>query len=489
MYVCACARARARVHRYVQVPLASIFPTTAVEELAGRMRHAGFEGVDEVCAIWASDLSQRPIVSGFLKDTALGSKRFMSMPDRFTNTINTVDESGGPGPTVCRPAVINNFVGDLCSFERWWRAWLPFMFDDPLLIPTKKGPASKVPCQLLSKISRAKYPALSEEEERVSLPMQVLCLGLFDCTLVHMMNLLSPTGGWLTIKRRLCDALFVNKQARTLGVLCGPQYAGCDAIFLQEVAANFVPKLSSSALGATHHVLAPAKLDSARDQNSVILLKKATFPNATNIAEVSDTVRAGLEGAGVMDGDILAVTATDAGGREYFVVSFHGDTDGLQSAPVLEAVHATVSRTGGAVKPTLLFGLDANVYEAASGGKTAYYADWVARYETLGLASNWGAKVDPVACRTTYNARTFVQPQLQKAVRLAEFAKGDCNPKDYLLFAAGEFEVLTTVRDNTGEGGSGAPFNETAIPSLLWPSDHSAVLTTLRRIDSAQHRL
>ena len=48
----------------------------------------------------------------------------------------------------------------------------------------------------------------------------MLCLALFDAVLVHAMNLLSPSGEWLAIKRRLCDALFVKKQDRTLEVLC-----------------------------------------------------------------------------------------------------------------------------------------------------------------------------------------------------------------------------------------------------------------------------
>ena len=253
------------------VPLGTIFP--AFEDLATRMAAVeGLnEGVDEVRAIWESDLSKRPLVSGFLKDKAIGSKRFISMPDRFTNTINLASSS----EPACRPAVTNNYVGDLGSFEAWWAAWAAFMFDTELSVSTKSGPASKAPCKLLSKISRAKYPALSEEEERVSLPMQVLCLALFDCALVHMMNTLSPSGEWLTIKRRLCDALFVNKQARTLEILSGAAYASCDVIFLQEVAGNFVAKLQGSPLGKSHHVLAPAKLDSARDQNSVVLSRRA----------------------------------------------------------------------------------------------------------------------------------------------------------------------------------------------------------------------
>ena len=105
------------------------------------------------------------------------------------------------------------------------------------------------------------------------------------------------------------------------------------------MAANFVPLLEASALGASHHVLAPVKLDAARDQNSVVLLKKVTFPEAG--AEVSDKVRGHLDpataGKGIVDGDVMAVAATDAAGKSSLIVSFHGDTDGIQSIPVAPA--------------------------------------------------------------------------------------------------------------------------------------------------------
>lgn len=61
------------------VPLGSFFSTAAVDEMATRMASLGWEGVDEVRALWLSDYSTRPMISGFLKDTTLGSKRFMSM--------------------------------------------------------------------------------------------------------------------------------------------------------------------------------------------------------------------------------------------------------------------------------------------------------------------------------------------------------------------------------------------------------------------------
>ena len=479
------------------VPLGTIFP--AFEDLTTRMAAVeGLnEGVDEVRAIWESDLSKRPLVSGFLKDKAIGSKRFISMPDRFTNTINTLSSS-----EPIRPAVTNNYVGDLGSFDAWWAAWAAFMFDTELFVPTRAAPRSGCPASCSLRSPRQVPGPERGGGARVPAHAGALPRALRLRPRAYYEHPLA-VGRVAHDQAPACDALFVNKQARTLEILSGPAYASCDVIFLQEVAGNFVAKLQESPLGTSHHVLPPAKLDSARDQNSVVLLKKSTFPDTAAggagsgaFLEVSDDVRATLGGdAGVMDGDIMVVRAADAAGRPYVLATFHGDTEGLQSPGVLEALHATVGRMDGA--PSLLFGLDANVYEQPSTGKKPHlhYLEWVAKYEALGLASNWGppygsadaeaeAGFDPVACRTTFNARTFLQPQLQKAVRLDAFkAEGDCNPKDYLLFPAGDFAVTATRIDNTGEGGvpGSAPYAETPIPSLVWPSDHMAVLTTLQR--------
>jgi hypothetical protein len=101
-------------------------------------------------------------------------------------------------------------------------------------------------------------------------------------------------------------------------------------LVLTKAAANFVPKLETS-LATSHRVFAPAKLDVKRDQNSLVVLSKALFPSPDAVTEVTEAVRGAVaREAGVMDGDIMAVTATDAQGRGYLVVSFHGDTNGIQ---------------------------------------------------------------------------------------------------------------------------------------------------------------
>ena len=80
---------------------------------------------------------------------------------------------------------------------------------------------------------------------------------------------------------------------------------------------------------------------------------------------------------------------------------------------------------------------------------------------------------------TTFNARTYLQPQLNKAVRFAERATSpatDKHPKDHILFRLGTFECRIVTRDNTGEGEfvDDAPF-----PTLTFPSDHALVCAEL----------
>ena len=105
----------------------------------------------------SSAASAMPIISGFMKDEEIGLKRLMSMPDRFTNTVNTADKG-----TVCRPTVINLFEQPLESLESWWGQWKAFMFEPELSLP---GGRSMLPASMLGKIKRAKYPALTEQEE------------------------------------------------------------------------------------------------------------------------------------------------------------------------------------------------------------------------------------------------------------------------------------------------------------------------------------
>eukprot|EP01046_Picozoa_sp_COSAG06_P074872 COSAG06_NODE_23118_length_702_cov_0.862355_1_plen_130_part_10 len=58
---------------------------------------------------WETEFKERRIVSGFLKDKSLGSKRLVSMPDRISNTISVADGGGG-GSVTHRPTVCENGI-------------------------------------------------------------------------------------------------------------------------------------------------------------------------------------------------------------------------------------------------------------------------------------------------------------------------------------------------------------------------------------------
>lgn len=255
------------------------------------------------------------------------------------------------------------------------------------------------------------------------------------------------------------------------------KYMNADIITLQEVSSSFVDLLSKGMIGTKFFVVAPAGMDASRDQNSVILLNKASFPGGPS-KEITSSVEASFpEGVDVpvAKGDILAVTTTHMDGIPFVVASFHGDTDGLATKPVLDAIVKTMSKDAELSSHRLIFGLDANVYEHAKPKKQQSVVDWGKHYVKYGLTSCWGDVPQPTNY-TTYNARTYLQPQLNKACKKEDKrAKGDVNPKDYILFAKKDFTVVETIKDNTGEM---KYIEDMAFPTLTFPSDH-AILTTV----------
>jgi hypothetical protein len=174
-------------HSAIDVPLGEIFTDAMWEELKAHMLGAGAcpaAHVATVDALWREDLRSRKVISGFLIDGSLGKKRLASMPDRLTNTIDAAD-----GTKHARPSIINCYSGPMGSVEVWWPAWQDFIFVSSIELK-RKGRVR--PCELLKPISRKKYPALSEEEELISPPLQMLCLALFDVALLTIVGRVAP---------------------------------------------------------------------------------------------------------------------------------------------------------------------------------------------------------------------------------------------------------------------------------------------------------
>ena len=449
-----------------------VFTETMFTELDHRMTQSS--KWNSVRSYWEQDFSKRKIISGFLKDPVLGSKRLASMPDRITNTINIRG-----GQQVFRPTVINMYEGDLSTLQLWWTAWEQFMFNDPVQITTKP----QRPYELLQPIKKAKYPDITEQEEKDSLPLQTMCCAIFDAILVHMMNTVTTSPDvWQDLKKTMVDNLNKQKVPHTLQIL-EQSYGAVDIITLQEVSSSFIDQARNSKyLGTTYHVIAPADLDAVRDQNSVILLNKAMFPEGYG-REITDLVHAAFppkEDVPVGKGDILAITATNKYGLDLVVASFHGDTNGLATKPVLDATVTAMQKNNNSLqKHRLVFGMDANTYEHAEPQKQQDVLDFAQDIVAHGLTSCWGAVPNP-ANYTTYNARTYLQPQLNKACKSTEKReKGDVNPKDFIIFPPKDFKVIQTWKDNTGHK---TYIEDMAFPTLEFPSDHGLLSTILEPI-------
>eukprot|EP00557_Chaetoceros_sp_GSL56_P009571 CAMPEP_0176493298 /NCGR_PEP_ID=MMETSP0200_2-20121128/9476_1 /TAXON_ID=947934 /ORGANISM="Chaetoceros sp., Strain GSL56" /LENGTH=464 /DNA_ID=CAMNT_0017890955 /DNA_START=524 /DNA_END=1915 /DNA_ORIENTATION=- len=352
------------------VPVKNVFTEEMFSSLEGRMNAVGWPNVR---SYWENDFRNRLIVSGFMKDEELGSKRLASMPDRITNTINVV-RSEEP---ICRPTVINMYDGDLSTTAKWWNAWEKFMFDESLTIKTKDGEMTKKPYEMLQGIKKAKYPAITEQEEKDSLPLQTMCGAIFDSILVHMMNTVSKPNIWQPLKKKMVESLNKKKVPHTLEIL-NNVYGNSDIITLQEVSASLIDQAKHGPLGKKFWIAVPRNMDPVRDQNSVILLNKNTFPEGV-VSEITERVEAAFP-AGVdvpvAKGDINAITAVDTEGTPYVIVSFHGDTNGLATIPVNNAIVHLMATSQDLLKHKLIFGLDANTYEKAKSGKQQDVLEW-----------------------------------------------------------------------------------------------------------------
>ena len=142
-------------------------------------------------------------------------------------------------------------------------------------------------------------------------------------------------------------------------------------MFLQEVSAAYVEDLAHSQFGASHHIVRPAKWASRSK------LRHSGAPRG-----VCRSARRG--GAG--DADQwrwrVATRARHARRQDVYLASFHGDTNGLLSLPVVKTVAHLVA------DKTAIFGLDANTHVAHIEGKKQGRDEFMSACEELGLPTS-----------------------------------------------------------------------------------------------------
>lgn len=453
------------------IPVSEVFSDRCFAELLELMRLEDWPNLHIVQRLWKEEYRDRRIISGFLKDKDIGFKRLASMPDRITNTIRL---HGGKS-SVYRPTIINHYNASLDSIDRWWLHWKEFMFKLSIELDVKGAATATRPCEMLGKISRSKYPALTPEEEQVSLPLQTLCLAIFDAVMVHIVISLSPDGQWQTIKRSIMEALYERRDAGILSVLDNVG-AGADVICLQETAASFKEQLLCT-LGE-YHTVSPYDVDSKRNQNSLVLLRKTRFPHVLEEVTAEALAHMGTS-APVERGDLLVISTRDSMGTPLLVASFHGDTNGLATKPVIAAVVEVLKQQPQGCQ--LVFGLDANTYLDANTDQQDVN-NFLAHCGRFGLRSCWPDGEPLESFCTTCISRTYLQPQLNKAIRSMErITKADVNPKDHILVQNAVFDVISCDKDNTGDR---RYIERECFPSLEFPSDHGIVWAILAPVPS-----
>jgi hypothetical protein len=329
---------------------------------------------------------------------------------------------------------------------------------------------------MLSKLTRAKYPDLTEEEERISLPLQTVCLAIFDMIMFHIMDVSAP-GTWTQLKSTVL-ASRGNKMQRTLQIL-EDTYTNSDVISITEAAAGFIDDMSNNAhMKSSYFWPIPSRINMKKDQNSLLLLRRGKFKIDTVKEITQEIVATFAEGkCPIADGDLFAITVDandqDTTTRGVVLAAFHGDTQGLATVPVVEAMSKIVSSKY--PHHNIFLGLDANSYTKEKSGHLAL-SQLGDHLQKFGLQTCFGKPPDPSNV-TTCMARTFLQPQLNKAV-LAEnrFNDGDNNPKDHIIIRESDVFVSAPSRDNTGM----RQFAENAtFPTLTFPSDHAIISVSI----------
>ena len=412
-----------------ELEVRQIFTEGMFSDLIEELKVRDITGVELLRIRWAQDLSKRKAIRGFLKDKALGEKRLTSMPDRITNTINLID-----GTKITRPTVINAYDRtSLQSVSEWWTEWKHFMFHTLVTIfcPKTTGakPQPQFVCSLIEPIRRSKYPAITPEEEAMGSSLQILCLAILDSIFIYIANQAAQSS-WEKIRSNLCTALIKEKEQQVCRIVA-QAYSDRDVIFIQEAAVALVRKASlHPELSGKFAILVPSKLDSKRDQNSLIFVDRARFDAASHI-DVTACVAEALGGDFIDAGDLFVVSILGLGGRRWLLASFHGDSNGLSTQPVVSALHRAHQMTF--KDHVLLAGIDANTQ---SHGHDRYHhgvGEFRALLRARRMVSAWDGERDPLI-KTTCSARTSLQPQLSKAVPFHKrFSGATVSLKDWLL--------------------------------------------------------
>ena len=109
----------------------------------------------------------------------------------------------------------------------------------------------------------------------MSVPLQALCLAIFDAINVHIMNQVAPLS-WQKVRKELCDVFIHEKEERAVEVV--KAYESVDVMFLTKASFKFALMLAQNLKNCEVHTKSVAA-----SENAIILTNRNTFCRVIDI--------------------------------------------------------------------------------------------------------------------------------------------------------------------------------------------------------------
>ena len=285
--------------------------------------------------------------------------------------------------------------------------------------------------------NESKYGSiLTKFEKDHYIELQIAYLAAVDSALVHIF---SKVPEWRSLAKAF-NAVCNHKDKYVIDIL---QKANSDVYFIQEaIACDLFAK-------ELFEVISPE--GGQGKQDSVIALRKCFW---------KVTQRLHFDDPRLEPGDLVAVKARHAlTGKEYVLASFHGDTNGIATIPVLQLIFAASDVD----RDRVIIGADTNAHSSIRNN-ALNFNDLIYFIKAHNMtASNSQGRV------TKRNMRTFYQAQSLKG-KWRNSSDMDEDPKDQIIVGS-EVEVRMAGIDFTGNREE----TDDLIPNEIFPSDHALV--------------
>lgn len=397
----------------------------------------------------------------YFKNSRLGFTRLVSSPARVTDVVDGKS----------RPTLGSLGWTDIKSFDDFVEQWFRFVEPSGKLNVLRRVKA----------LSVVKYPALTPEEARDSVALQIFHLMLHDFVMVRFAIRVLGVDGVNKLHAELTDEMlsrpdYFDALAQTVRAL-----ADNDFIALSEVSLRGAEQ-AAAALHKTHTLHKGSRFDPDTSYNSVLLYKRSEVRVSADVTNA--VIKAGKLETNHADLCVLLVERRVAGTAVFFVVgAFHSNSSGTAAAAAVHGMNAVAKEHG----VPLVFYIDANCERPDVAEKEGR----VSIGEFLQTVHDTGLRVvgdNSAATRpgTSPKAWTHFQPQRHKAVTRAELFRDKAKhngPKDFVVYSARAFEEVSGSVVNRSDGGYdfGA-----MLPRANFPFDHLAVQGTLAHLVSFQ---